>query len=50
MWVKEFVQLASVGMLPFTSGILVSILPCFAYENESQQRILFSSVEKLTLF
>lgn len=39
IWVKEFVQLAGVGMLPFTSGILVSILPCFAYENESQQHI-----------
>ncbi|XKL59384.1 hypothetical protein PGB90_000400 [Kerria lacca] len=38
-WVKEFVQLAGVGMLPFTSSMLVSILPCFAFENESHQHI-----------
>lgn len=39
-WVKEFVQLAGVGMLPFTSSILLSVLPCFAFEAENQQRIL----------
>ena len=44
-WVKEFVQLSGVGMLPHTSSILVPILPCLSYENESQQRILFSFVK-----
>ncbi|KAK7584320.1 hypothetical protein V9T40_005283 [Parthenolecanium corni] len=38
-WVKEFVQLAGVGMLPFTSSILLSVLPCFAFEAEHQQVI-----------
>lgn len=40
-WIKEFVQLSDRTMLPYASGILIAILPCLAYEQDSKRSILF---------
>lgn len=37
-WISEFVQLSGSRMLRFTSGILMAILPCLAYDGESKKR------------
>ncbi|KAG1705081.1 Protein VAC14 [Nymphon striatum] len=41
-WIKEFVHLSGRTMLPFTSGILMSVLPCMAYDDENRKNILFA--------
>ena len=38
-WIKMFLSLAQRSMMVFTSNILVSILPCVAYDND-KARIL----------
>ncbi|XP_046661939.1 protein VAC14 homolog [Homalodisca vitripennis] len=38
-WIKEFVQLAGKEMLPFTSGIMMAILPCLAYDTDARKNI-----------
>ena len=39
-WLKEFVSLSGPAMLAFVSGILSSILPCLAYDDEARISIL----------
>ena len=34
VWLHEFIQLSGVTMLPFASGILTAILPCFSYDDD----------------
>ncbi|KAJ8718228.1 hypothetical protein PYW07_006158 [Mythimna separata] len=38
-WIKEFVELAGAGMLPYASGILCAVLPCLAYSDEPRKSI-----------
>lgn len=38
-WIKEFVELAGVTMLPYASGILYAVLPCLAYSDEPRKSI-----------
>ena len=38
-WIREFVSLAGSEMLPFTSGILTSVLPCLAYDDEERRLV-----------
>ncbi|XP_054278723.1 protein VAC14 homolog isoform X2 [Macrosteles quadrilineatus] len=38
-WIKEFVQLAGKEMLPFTSGIMMAILPCLAFDTDARKNI-----------
>ncbi|KAJ0173887.1 hypothetical protein K1T71_010033 [Dendrolimus kikuchii] len=38
-WIKEFVELAGVSMLPYASGILCAVLPCLAYSDEPRKSI-----------
>ncbi|KAJ8717525.1 hypothetical protein PYW08_005924 [Mythimna loreyi] len=38
-WIKEFVELAGDGMLPYASGILCAVLPCLAYSDEPRKSI-----------
>ncbi|XP_023342024.1 protein VAC14 homolog [Eurytemora carolleeae] len=38
-WIQEFVSLAGMDMLPYTSGILNSVLPCLAYETENLKTV-----------
>lgn len=35
-WLREFITLSGRTMLPFIAGILKSILPCMAYEQDKQ--------------
>ena len=37
MWMKTFLTLAQRSMMVFTSNILVSILPCVAYDNDKSR-------------
>ncbi|OQV15099.1 Protein VAC14-like protein [Hypsibius exemplaris] len=39
LWIKQFIKLAGPKMLPFTSGLLVAILPCLSLESESRKNI-----------
>ncbi|XP_022907270.2 protein VAC14 homolog isoform X1 [Onthophagus taurus] len=36
-WIKEFVQLSGVLMLPHMSGIFMAVLPCLAYESDDRK-------------
>lgn len=36
-WLREFLTLSGVQMLPFASGIFSAILPCLAYESDSKK-------------
>uniref|UniRef100_A0A0A9X6L4 Protein VAC14 homolog n=1 Tax=Lygus hesperus TaxID=30085 RepID=A0A0A9X6L4_LYGHE len=38
-WIKDFIHLSNKQMLPYASGILSAILPCFAYESEAKRGI-----------
>ncbi|XP_015434486.1 PREDICTED: protein VAC14 homolog isoform X2 [Dufourea novaeangliae] len=38
-WIKEFVQLSGPLMLPYMSGILISVLPCLAYDGDTRKSI-----------
>jgi len=38
-WIQEFVGLAGKAMLPYTSGILNSVLPCLAYDTEEKKTV-----------
>nr|XP_022907271.1 protein VAC14 homolog isoform X2 [Onthophagus taurus] len=38
-WIKEFVQLSGVLMLPHMSGIFMAVLPCLAYESDDRKNI-----------
>ena len=38
-WIREFVSLSGSEMLPFTSGILTSVLPCLAYDDEERRLV-----------
>ncbi|KAF7995537.1 hypothetical protein HCN44_006644 [Aphidius gifuensis] len=38
-WIKEFINLSGKKMLPYTSGILTAILPCFAYDGDNRKSI-----------
>lgn len=38
-WLKEFVELAGAGMLPYASGVLCAVLPCLAYHDEPRKSI-----------
>ncbi|KYN36055.1 Protein VAC14 like protein [Trachymyrmex septentrionalis] len=40
-WIKEFVHLSGPLMLPYMSGILVAVLPCLAYDGDTQIFISF---------
>ena len=35
-WLREFIILSGRTMLPFIAGILKSILPCMAYDQDKQ--------------
>lgn len=39
VWLKHFIELSDILMLPFTSGILASVLPCLAYDDETKPNI-----------
>ncbi|BES90701.1 DUF3434 [Nesidiocoris tenuis] len=39
MWMLDFLRLSSEQMLPYLSGILTAILPCFSYEAEAKRGI-----------
>ncbi len=36
-WIHQFILLSQHQMLPFTSGILCAILPCFAYATDARK-------------
>ncbi|CAH1116528.1 unnamed protein product [Phaedon cochleariae] len=36
-WIKEFVQLSGLAMLPYMSGIFTAVLPCLAYDMEARR-------------
>lgn len=36
-WIRTFLSLAQRSMMVFTSNILVSILPCVAYDNDKSR-------------
>ncbi|XP_018577601.1 protein VAC14 homolog [Anoplophora glabripennis] len=38
-WIKEFVQLSGLAMLPYMSGIFTAVLPCLAYDTEARRNI-----------
>ncbi|XP_045537393.1 protein VAC14 homolog isoform X1 [Papilio machaon] len=38
-WIKEFVELAGRGMLPYASGVLCAALPCLAYADDARRNI-----------
>ncbi|XP_013162479.1 PREDICTED: protein VAC14 homolog [Papilio xuthus] len=38
-WIKEFVELAGRGMLPYASGVLCAALPCLAYNDDARRNI-----------
>nr|XP_049701356.1 protein VAC14 homolog isoform X3 [Helicoverpa armigera] len=38
-WIKEFVELAGAGMLPYASGVLCAVLPCLAYSDDPRKSI-----------
>ncbi|KAK0089963.1 hypothetical protein PV325_004440 [Microctonus aethiopoides] len=38
-WMREFVQLSGPSMLPYASGILSAILPCFTYDSDNRRNI-----------
>lgn len=38
-WIREFVNLSGVSMLPYASGILSAILPCLAYDGDNRRNI-----------
>ncbi|KAG5684393.1 hypothetical protein PVAND_013628 [Polypedilum vanderplanki] len=38
-WLREFLHISGVQMLPYASGIFSAILPCLAYESESKKNI-----------
>jgi len=38
-WIQEFVSLAGKDMIPYTSGILNSVLPCLAYDTEDKKTV-----------
>jgi len=38
-WIREFVSLAGVAMLPFTSGILTAVLPSLAFDDEERKTV-----------
>ena len=40
VWLHEFIQLAGTQLLPFTSGILAAILPCYSYDDELHKNII----------
>ncbi|XP_078526808.1 protein VAC14 homolog [Lissotriton helveticus] len=35
-WMREFIQLAGRVMLPYSSGILTSVLPCLSYDDRKK--------------
>lgn len=35
-WIREFVQLSGINILPYASGIFTAILPCLAFEIETK--------------
>ncbi len=43
---KQFVSLSGRDMLPFASGILTAVLPCFAYDDKTRKSILASTETK----
>lgn len=43
-WIRDFVQLSGPTMMSFTSGIILAILPCLAYEGDSKRHIKECSV------
>ena len=49
-WLKEFVNLSGSTMLSFTSGILSSVLPCLAYDDEARISILARCIQFISLF
>lgn len=38
-WIREFVQLSGIQILPYASGIFTAILPCLAFEIESKIQV-----------
>ena len=38
-WLREFLHISGIQILPFSSGILSTILPCLAYESDSKKNI-----------
>jgi vacuole morphology and inheritance protein 14 len=38
-WILEFIHLSGTQMLPFTSGILVAILPNLAFDDERRRHL-----------
>lgn len=36
-WLREFVNISGIGMLSYSSGIFLAILPCLAYEADSKK-------------
>jgi len=38
-WIQEFVSLSGKDMLPYTSGILNSVLPCLAYDTDDRKTV-----------
>ena len=39
VWLREFVQISGSDMMPFASGVLTSVLPCFSYDDEVHRSI-----------
>jgi vacuole morphology and inheritance protein 14 len=49
-WLKTFVMLSGRTMLPFAAGILSTLLPCLAYDDERRKAIRDAALEtNLTL-
>lgn len=38
-WILDFIRLSGNQMLPFTSGILVAILPNLAFDDERRRHL-----------
>lgn len=43
-WLREFLNISGVQMLPYASGIFSAILPCLAYETDSKKNIKDNAV------
>ncbi|KAJ1081912.1 hypothetical protein NDU88_002084 [Pleurodeles waltl] len=48
-WMREFIQLAGRVMLPYSSGILTSVLPCLSYDDRKKSIKEVANVCNLSL-
>jgi hypothetical protein len=51
-WLREFLNMSKCHqvLLPHSAGLLSAALPCFSYDDDNRQNILFFSFDFVSFF